>query len=458
LNDRLEHSKPGTEGRDSLRRMLGISFGVAVTVGGTIGVGILRTPGTVALQLGKPWLILSIWAIGGLYAFLGTDVVVELGAAIPRAGGWYVWSRRAFGPYLGFTVGWSDWLSQCATIAVLAIAAGEFSAALLPAAPGLERWIAVGTVMAFALLQWLGLHSSSRTQEITSALKALGLLAFVAACWFATTRRPPGMEAPAVLPARDGMLFPAIILALQSVIYTYDGWYCAAYFAEEDRDPGHNLPRSAFGGMLATLIIYLLVNIALMAALPLHRLASSPFPAAEVMRDLFGRWGEQIITALSALSLLSIINATLMMSTRILFAMGRDGLLYREACVVHGAGTPRVALLTSAVASILMILTGTFGFLIAVAAFFFIAVDASGFLALCALRKREPDLPRPYRCRGYPYTPVLLLIGCVAFLAGNIMSDMKSSLYALGLIMLSYPAYRIARRGTSHGLQPRKRE
>jgi len=233
------------------------------------------------------------------------------------------------------------------------------------------------------------------------------------------------------------------------VIYTYDGWYCAMYFTEEDRDPGRNLPRSAFGGVLATLAIYLLVNIALMHALPLGRLASSQFPAADVSRDLFGKPGERIITALCALSLLSIINATLMMSTRILFAMSRDRLLTRHAAMVNVGGTPRVAMLLSTAASLLLILTGTFDLLVAVAAFLFIAVDASGFLALIALRRREPDLPRPYRTRGYPWTTALLLCGCLFFLAGNIMSDRLSSLYTLALMAISYPAYLLVRRRTT---------
>ena len=428
--------------------MLGVSFGIAVTLGGTIGVGILRTPGTVASRLGSPWLIVAIWIAGGMYAILGTNAVVELGAAVPRAGGWYVWSRRAFGEYLGFTVGWSDWLSQCATIAVLAIATGEFTAALLPRRPGLDRWIAVATVLAFAVLQWIGLRSSSRTQEITSALKALGLLAFVAACFYLAASPAPGSYPQPVLPGTTGALFAGIILALQSVIYTYDGWYCAVYFTEEDRDPGRNLPRSAFGGVLCTLAIYLLINVALMYALPLGRLASSPFPAAEVTRDLFGRRGEQIITVLSALSLLSIINATLMMSTRILFAMSRDRLFLRRAATVNAGGTPRFAMLLTTAAALLMIFTGTFDLLVAVAAFLFIAVDSSGFLALLALRRREPGLTRPYRTRGYPWTIFLLLGACIFFLIGNIISDPTSSLYTVGLMSISYPAYLMVCRWT----------
>jgi APA family basic amino acid/polyamine antiporter len=438
----------------SLRRMLGVSFGIAVTLGGTIGVGILRTPGTVASRLGSPWLIVAIWVAGGMYAILGTNAVVELGTAVPRAGGWYVWSRRAFGEYVGFTVGWSDWLSQCATIAVLAIATGEFMAALLPRRPGLDRWVAVATVLAFAVLQWIGLRSSSRTQEITSALKALGLLVFVAACFYPAASVTRGSYPEPALPATTGALFASVILALQSVIYTYDGWYCAVYFTEEDRNPGRNLPRSAFGGVLCTLAIYLLINIALMYALPLGRLASSPFPAAEVTRDLFGRLGEQIITALSALSLLSIINATLMMSTRILFAMSRDRLFIRRAAAVNAGGTPRFAMLLTTAAALLMIFTGTFDLLVAVAAFLFIAVDASGFLALLALRRREPGLARPYRTRGYPWTTVLLLGACIFFLIGNIISDPTSSLYTLALMAISYPAYLMVCRWTKSKEKP----
>ena len=151
-----------------LLRILGVSFGVAVTVGGTIGVGILRTPGLVAAQLPYLWAILAVWILGGIYAILGTLSVVELGTMLPRAGGWYVYARRAFGDFGGFTVGWVDWVAQSSALAFLATATGEFAVALVPAIPGGIRGVAVGVLVAFALLHRLGPsleRLDSRTDE-----------------------------------------------------------------------------------------------------------------------------------------------------------------------------------------------------------------------------------------------------------------------------------------------------
>ena len=139
------------ERQTDLLRILGVGFGIAVTVGGTVGVGILRTPGLVAEQIPSVWAIVTIWIIGGVYALFGTISVVELGTMLPSAGGWYVYARRAFGNYGGFTVGWIDWIAQSSALAFLATGIGEFSLALFPAIPGGVRSVAIGTLVLFAV-------------------------------------------------------------------------------------------------------------------------------------------------------------------------------------------------------------------------------------------------------------------------------------------------------------------
>ncbi len=156
------------EQRGKLLKILGVTFGIAVTIGGMIGLGILRTPGSVAAQLGSFWLILAIWILGGLYAILGTISVAELSTSLPTAGGWYVYARRAFGDYGGFVVGWSDWLSACASTAFVAITMGEYLPKLFPALSGSIKAIAFIALFGFGLLNWLGLRVGSRIQEVTS--------------------------------------------------------------------------------------------------------------------------------------------------------------------------------------------------------------------------------------------------------------------------------------------------
>jgi APA family basic amino acid/polyamine antiporter len=422
-----------------LLRLLGVGFGVAVTVGGTVGVGILRTPGMVAAHLENEGAILLVWVLGGLYSLLGTVSVCELGTALPSAGGWYVYARRALGEYAGFVVGWSDWIAQSAALAYLATALGEFAVALVPALSGSHKAIAIFTLALFALLQWRGLRSSSRVQELTSLAKGLAFLAFVAICFFGapSAAEPSSFEAlPALVP---------FVLALQAVIVTYDGWYSAVYFTEEDRDPGRNLPRSALGGVVATLVLYLLVNLALLHVLTVSEIAGSTLPAADAADRIFGGRGGEVITLLSLISLLSILNAVMLLATRIAFAMSRDGLFFGGASEVNPRGTPTLALLFTTLCAAVLIASGTFERLVAIASFFYVFVYVSGFVSLFVLRRREPALARPFRAWGYPWTTGAALAGSLFFLVGNGMSDPDNTLYALLLIASSYPLYLVLR-------------
>src|SRR5438270_507512 len=173
----------GAPGRGQLLRVLGVVFGMAVTVGITIGMGILRTPGEVAAQLPNLWLFLGVWALGGLYALLGTVSVAELGTMIPRSGGFYVFVRRGLGEYPAFVVGWSDWLSTCGTVAIVALVIGEYAETLVPALAGRKEWVASAVTIAFAVLQWRGVRWGSRSQELTSLLKTLAFATLIAACF-----------------------------------------------------------------------------------------------------------------------------------------------------------------------------------------------------------------------------------------------------------------------------------
>src|SRR5919205_1740930 len=171
----------GAGGR--LLRVLGVVFGMAVTVGITVGMGILRTPGDVAAQLPSPWLFMGAWLAGGLYALCGAWSVAELGTMIPRSGGFYVFARRALGEYPGFVVGWSDWLSTCGTVSAVALVLGEYAGMLVPALAGRAPAVASAVTVAFALLQWRGVRWGSRSQELTSLLKTLAFAALIAACF-----------------------------------------------------------------------------------------------------------------------------------------------------------------------------------------------------------------------------------------------------------------------------------
>ena len=186
--------RSSTRSKGHLLRILGVGFGVAVIVGNTIGSGILLTPGEIAAHLRNPWLIFAAWSAGGVFAFFCTQSVAELGTMLPQAGGWFVYARRAFGEYGGFLVGCCDWMVQSAAIAYLAAAFGEFAADFTPALQGHTKATAVACLLALMLLNWMGLRTGSRVQEIAGLTKALALVAFVVVCFLASPelfRAPP---------------------------------------------------------------------------------------------------------------------------------------------------------------------------------------------------------------------------------------------------------------------------
>jgi len=399
-----------------------------VSIGGTIGVGILRTPGLVAGELHVPSLIVFLWLAGGIHTLLGASCLTELGLMLPRAGGFYVYIRRAFGNTAGFAVGWTDWLMYCSILGYLSIAIAEFIAALGLIPAGAIRFLSVLILVSIVALQWLGIRISSLFQEVTTSIKCVAFLVLVAACLLVPSGRYPSAR---ILPS---MTFSGFVIALQAIVITYGGWQSPLYFIEEDRDPARNLPRTMIGGVLSVIGIYLLVNIALLKVLPMSELSGATFPAADAARVIAGAHGRDLIILLSVISLVPLLNAVAMMGTRVIFAMGRDQLFWSRTSSLNPGGTPDTATLLTAAVAAGLIATGTFQRLIAMTSFFLAANYSLCCFALIVSRHREPDLPRPYRAWGYPWSVWLVTAGGMIFLVGMLVGDMLNGLAALALL------------------------
>ncbi len=427
--------------KGSLLRILGVSFGIAVIVGDTIGSGILRTPGEIAGHLGSYGAILVVWILGGVYALFCTFSVTELGTMLPFAGGWYVYSRRAMGDFAGFLVGSSDAVVNTVSNGYLAVAFGEFAAELQPAFGGHEKLLGVMALCLLALLNWLGLRMGSRAQEFTSLVKAVALIAFVIACFISAPAAAHASVAPVHLASAKGGLLLAVVLSLQAIIISYDGWYAAIYFAEEDEDPAKNLPRASIGGVLACAAIYLLVNLALFRVLPMSQFAGSHMPVADAAMAVLGSHAKQFILLISLVAAASTMNANTMITSRILFAMAREGMMPRWITRVNTGGTPTSALLVATVFSIALVLSGSFDALVGIAAVLFVANYVSGFTSLFLLRRREPTLARPFKVWCYPWSNLAVLLVSSAFLIAAVVADPKDALFTLALIALACPLY-----------------
>lgn len=439
--------EPQTAQSGKLLKILGVGFGIAVGIGGTIGVGILRSPGAVADGLGSFWLIMLAWTLGGVYALLGANYMAELAAMIPKAGGFYVYAHRAYGAYGGFVVGWSDWLYSTLALAFIAVVFGEYASALFtPDFVGGRVAFSVSILILMTILNWIGLRTGSATQKLTSLLKAVALIAFVAACFIFGSQNDAASAVQTTIAAPSSSFLAslvAFILAFQLVLGTYDGWHSAIYFAEEDTNPKQNLPRSLFGGIFLIIAIYLLVNFALLYVLPLSQLAASKFAGADAISLIFGARSGQFVTILALLSIIGIINALLMLIPRIMLALGRDGLFTTKAAAVNKGGTPGFALAATVLPALIFTTVGTFEILMAVSQFFAVTITILLVGSLFILRRREPDLPRPFRAWGYPFAPFVMLMCAVLLFFGYIVSNPYPSLYALALLAASYPIYRL---------------
>ncbi len=431
----------------SMLRILGITFGVAVALGGTIGAGIMRTPSQIANRLPNERLIMLAWGIGALYSLLGAWSLGELGAMIPSSGAFYAIARRAYSDYVGFVVGWTDWVGQCGSGAAAVILAGEYARDLLPS---LSHPILTATAMAavIALLQWRGIRWGSQFQNITSAITALVFLGLIAAAYVRPHHAPPVIAPAAAIPSGMPLVF-ACVLVLQAVIYTFDGWYGSLYFGDEIKNPGREMPRSMLSGVVLLSAIYLLTNSALFHVLGIAGVAKENLPVGALGAAIFGELGNTAVRALMVLALAALANCAMLSGTRVLYAMSRDGWGVPAIARVNKGGTPAVALFLTAIITMIFLLSGSFDRVIAVTTFFFVARYALSYFAVFRLRKREPDTPRPYRAWGYPWTTAAAVAGSLAFLVGAIASDTRNSLYGLVVLIASYPVYRIAQRRVS---------
>ena len=462
--------------RGRLLQVLGMWFGIAAAIGNTIAAGIVRTPGNVAQQLPHAWLFLCVWVLGGMYALVGASSMAELGAMIPRSGGQYNFARRGVGEYAGFLVGWSDWLSTCGTNAAVAIVIGEYTVALITMLykhwPRLAEFVrglgdqqlnllikllAVSVLLFFAILQWRGVKWGSGMQLITAAMKTGAFIVVVIACFLfgGNLRQAAAAAAEPPPPLHLGWPFiTAFLVALQAVIYTVDGWDGVIYFGAEVKNPGRDVPRAIFGSVFSIMGIYLLLNAAVLYVLPINEIAGNNFALGAAANRIFGHLGDPIIRLIMIVSLLSCINACQMFAARTLFAMSSDRLFFKQASRVNKGGTPVVSLLLSTIIGIIFIL-GSFERVIAMLSFFFVANYTLSYAALFLLRKREPDLARPYRAWGYPWTSALALAASAIFLIASLGLDLKTAIQqhewwpppppmlAFIILVLSYPLYRI---------------
>lgn len=425
-----------------LQMRLGIAFALAVSVGNVIGSGIMRTPGLVADQVPVAWMVLGLWALGGLHVLLSANVASELATSLPRAGGTYVPVGEAFGDSMGLLAGWTDWLSNTAAISALSVACANFLGTIIPALSTYSAAVAATFALSIIALNWRGVRAGQAAQTFGSFIK-VGLILLVIAVAFLAEPIPVGdvaaRAAAASAVAAPGVGFFAAIAAYQMIYGAYTGWHAPIYFVEEDRRAVTNIPRAMAISILFVAAIYLTLNLGLLSALDMPALRASNLPAALVIENAFGRSGGVLVALLAIVIVVVAINAIVMCSARILYGLARDGLFLPMATKVNQGGTPHVALAITTAVAIPLIFTGAFAFLFkltaALAIFAFFLYEASLF----ALRFRQPNLPRPFRSIGYPVLPALVCLLDLGLLIAFIAAEPMSGVYMAGLIAACIP-------------------
>jgi len=440
MNTSRRRHQERAQSNDHLLRVLGMAFALAIGIGTTIGGGILRTPGDIAALLPNGCLFMAVWVFGAVNALLGATVFSELGAMMPRAGGPYVFARRALGDYAGFFVGYSYWIQVCAVQAALSLLIGEYAPALVPALTGHALIVAFAVLFVLVALQWQGVRWGGHIQTFATVAKMLAFSGLIVAA-FLIPHAPPAPGTAALAMPHGLTLVIALILAMQGIIFTYNGYFYVCFFGEELRNPGRDIPRAIFRSVLLIIAVYLLLNLAFLWVLPISRMANAPFVGGIVAQVLFGERGNLIITAIVIISLLGTINAQVLISARLLLAMGRNGLFVPQATSVNSGGTPTIAMLLGTAVACVFMLSGTFNAVLGVIAVFMVVNYLLMYISLIVLRRRESGTPRPYKAWGYPWTTLLAVLIGLLFLAGVVVSDRRHTLIALVCLIISYPLY-----------------
>jgi amino acid transporter len=426
---------------DEPRPLLGLREAVTLIVGIVVGAGIFKAPALVAGMSASAGAMFLAWVLGGAVSLAGALCYAELSTAYAHAGGDYHFLQRAYGRAVAFLFGWARYaVITTGSIALLAFVFGDYLAqvAPLPSVPAAfsSTLYAGGAVLALGLLNLHGLRSGSAAQTWLTLLEVGGLLALALAALALPNGGAPGAGPPATAPmpvSAQG----SFGLAMVFVLLTYGGWNEAAYISAEVRDGAANMVRSLVLGVLIVTALYLLVTWAYWRGLGMDALAASKAPAAELMRRVFGRRGEQAIALLVAVSALTSINATMIVGARTGYAMGRDWRPLAWLARWDGRrGTPAVAMLLQCGAALLLVglgaaLGGGFRAMVEFTAPVFWLFFLLSGISLFVLRRREPDHARPYRVPLFPLLPLLFCASCAYMLWSSLSYVSSQSLGGL---------------------------
>lgn len=428
----------------SLVRQMGLMDSVSLIMGIMIGSGIFLMAGSIALHLNSLAAVVAVWAFGGVLSVCGAVALSELGAAYPSAGGLYVYLTKAYGPGVGFVYGWSAMaLIHAGSIATLAAAVGLYMAPLLGLSAAQQKVVQLLCVVVFTAINCFGLAVGKWVQNVLTVAKIGGLLLMTGLLY---SRGSFTSVQAAWWPADANFTWVGFGIALMAVLWAFDGWHFVSFTAGEVKKPSTTIPRALMIGASMTFIIYLLVNVAYYVVLPVSSIRGTDRVAAAAVELAFGPGASTAISLLIIVSILGALNGIVLGAPRVNWAMAKDGLFFRSFARVHPRfHTPVVATIAQGAWAALFTMVGTFQQLFTSYIFtswIFYGLCVAGVIIL---RKRNPEIERPYLCPFYPWTPLFFIIATVGIVVSTFISNFRQAAIGVGLIAIGIPLYFIFR-------------
>jgi basic amino acid/polyamine antiporter, APA family len=435
-----------------LARVLNYRDLTLLIIGSVIGSGIFLVPGAVLTQVGgKVGPAMLVWLVGGLLSLLGALTYGELSAVNPQAGGLYVHLRDCFGPLPAFLFGWTLFFAMNGgTVATLAVAFSTMLSQIIPLSPEMNKVIAVSMILVLTAVNIKGTRTSADLQNWTTGIK-VGAILVMSILLLAFGRGFSGASAAMWPAAFNGSLLSGFGLAMIGVLWAYEGWQYPTFNAGEVINPQRNFPRAFLVGTAALIGVYLIANLAYVAALGPAGVASSSSVAAESLSVVINPTAAKLIAIVILVSVFSAANSNLLSCPRVYYAMANDGLFFRKLAEVHPRfGTPAFAIVAGSLWSIILAMAGTFTELFTYVVFcgwIFYGLSAA---TIFVYRKRMAGGDYAYKVPGYPWTPLLFIVAAFVLVANTLVNNLKDAplktALAVSMILLGVPAYLIWRR------------
>ncbi len=434
---------PADSAPPQLVRALGWWEASSIVIGIMIGTAIFIVPAEITRSLGTREAALAVWTVTGVLSLFGALSFAELAAMMPEAGGQYVYLREAYGPLVAYLCGWSFFIAaQTGGISVLAVGFAEYANEFLPLSPWEQKAAAAASIAVLTAINYVGVREGGAVQSILTGIK-IGAIAVLILLGYILVHGLPG--GPQSLAAPAGGRFAASFgVAMVGAFWAYEGWNTCTFVAGEVKRPESNVPLALIMGTGAVMIAYLALNLVYYHVLPIGRIAQSPRVGADAAVRIFGHTGSYLVSLLIIISTLGSLNGSILAAPRVYYAMARDGLFFRWCARVHPRfHTPHLALIVQGVWAIAMVAAGTYEQLftyVIFAAFVFYALTA---LAVIVLRRKRPDAPRPYRVFGYPFVPLIFVLGSAWFLVNTLWEEpveagCGAAMLAVGVVVYAF--------------------